>query len=184
MKATEELKSEHRVIERVIDSVETMAGRLEAGHAVRPQFFLEAADFIRNFADGCHHHKEEGVLFVKMVECGMPKEQGPIAVMLDEHEQGRAFTRGMREAAERLAAGDAEAKAAIIRNARGYTSLLRQHIQKEDNILFPMADRVIPPLEHDKVAEAFTHVEHHETGHGVHEKYVAMAQALEREAHA
>jgi hypothetical protein len=47
-----------------------------------------------------------------------------------------------------------------------------------------MADRVIPPLEHDKVAEAFTHVEHHETGHGVHEKYVAMAQALEREAHA
>ena len=182
MKATEELKSEHRVIERVLGSLELAAGKLEQGQAVRPAFFLEAADFIKNFADGCHHHKEEGVLFVKMVECGMPKEQGPIAVMLDEHEQGRAFTRAMREAAEKLAAGDRAAEGAVIKNARGYAALLRQHISKEDNILFNMADRVIPPQEHDAVAAAFAHVEHHETGPGVHQKYLALAEALEREA--
>ncbi len=182
MKATEELTSEHRVIERVLGGLERAASKLEQGQAVRPQFFLEAADFIKNFADGCHHHKEEGVLFVKMVECGMPKEQGPIAVMLGEHEQGRAFTRGMREAAEQLIAGDRAARTAIVANARGYAALLRQHIRKEDTVLFPMADRVIPPHEHDGVAEAFAHVEHHETGHGVHQKYLALAEALEREA--
>ncbi len=182
MKATEDLKSEHRVIERVLGSLELAAGKLEKGQAVRPGFFLDAADFIKNFADGCHHHKEEGVLFVKLVECGMPKEQGPIAVMLHEHEQGRAFTRDMREAAEKLAAGDQAARADIVENARGYAALLRQHITKEDNILFPMADRVIPLQEHDAVASAFAHVEHHETGPEVHQKYVALAEALEREA--
>jgi hemerythrin-like domain-containing protein len=182
MQATDELSAEHRVIERILGSLEAMAGRLVAGQAVRPQFFLEAADFIKNFADGCHHHKEEGVLFAEMVKCGMPKEHGPIAVMLAEHEQGRAFTRGMREAAERLAAGDGAARAAVVQNAQGYAGLLRQHISKEDQVLFPMADRVIPPAEHAGVHEAFQRVEHDDTGPGVHQRYLALAEALEREA--
>jgi hemerythrin-like domain-containing protein len=182
MQATDELSAEHRVIERVLGSLEAMARRLTSGQKVRPQFFLEAADFIKNFADGCHHRKEEGILFIKMVECGMPKEHGPIAVMLAEHEQGRAFTRGMREAAERLAAGDGTALAALVQNAQGYAGLLRQHISKEDQVLFPMADRVIPAAEHAAVHEAFQHVEHDDTGPGVHQRYLALAEALEREA--
>ena len=95
MKATEILMSEHRVIERVIVSLEVQTERLAAQEAVRPGFFLEAADFIKGFADGCHHRKEEGVLFEAMVGAGLPRQAGPIAVMLTEHEQGRAFTRGM-----------------------------------------------------------------------------------------
>ncbi len=183
MKATDELKSEHRVIERVLGGLEIMAKRLESGEAVRPQFFLEAADFIKGFADGCHHHKEEGVLFPAMVQSGMPKEQGPIAVMLSEHEQGRAFTQRMRAAAERLASGDRAAGAAVAENARGYAALLRQHIFKEDNVLFNMAEKVLNPAEQVQVGEAFRHVEHEETGAGVHDKYLALANKLEREAH-
>jgi len=182
MQATDILMSEHRVIERVIASLESAAERLAAGQAVRPGFFLDAAAFIKGFADGCHHRKEEGVLFERMAAAGLPREVGPIAVMLAEHEQGRAFTRGMRAAAERLAAGDVAAAREVVANARGYAALLRQHIQKEDGILFPMAAQVIPAAQHAEVVEAFEHVEHEETGEGVHEKYLALAEALEREA--
>lgn len=182
MEATDILMSEHRVIERVIASLEAQADKLAAGHAVRPGFFLDAASFIKGFADGCHHRKEEGVLFEAMVGAGLPRQVGPVGVMLVEHEQGRAFTRGMRAAAERLAGGDASAAAAVVANARGYAALLRQHIQKEDGILFPMADQVIPAGQHAAVAAGFEHVEHVETGAGVHEKYLALAEALEREA--
>lgn len=182
MEATDILSSEHRVIERVIASLEAQADRLAAGQAVRAGFFLDAASFIKGFADGCHHRKEEGVLFEAMVGAGLPRQAGPIGVMLAEHEQGRAFTRGMRAAAERLAGGDASAAAAVVANARGYAALLRQHIQKEDGILFPMADQVIPTGRHAAVVAAFEHVEHEETGEGVHEKYLALAEALEREA--
>ncbi|MGQ9491779.1 MAG: hemerythrin domain-containing protein [Anaerolineae bacterium] len=182
MQATDILMSEHRVIERVIASLESAADRLAAGQAVRPGFFLDAAAFIKGFADGCHHRKEKGVLFERMAAVGLPREVGPIAVMLAEHEQGRAFTRGMRAAAERLAAGDAAAAHEVVANARGYAALLRQHIQKEDGILFPMAAQVIPAVQHVEVVEAFEHVEHEETGEGVHEKYLALAEALEREA--
>jgi len=182
MQATDILMSEHRVIERVLTSLETQADKLAAGRPVRPGFFLDAASFIKGFADGCHHRKEEGVLFEAMVAAGLPKQVGPIGVMLAEHEQGRVFTRGMRATAERLAAGDASATAAVVANTRGYAALLRQHIQKEDGILYPMADQMIPAAQHAAVVEAFEHVEHEETGEGVHEKYLALAEALEQEA--
>jgi hemerythrin-like domain-containing protein len=181
MKATDELMSEHRVIERVIAVLEAGANRLEQNQEVRAGLFIEATDFIKGFADGCHHKKEEGVLFPSMIAHGLPSEGGPIGVMLAEHEQGRVITRQLRQAAESLEAGDATARAEVIKNARGYAGLLRQHIMKEDNILFPMAERVLPPDEQERVADGFENVEHEETGEGIHEKYLALASRLELE---
>lgn len=181
MKATEVLMEEHRVIERMMASLERAANRLEAGEEVSPEFFLDVATFIKGFADGCHHVKEENVLFVALQENGMPKQGGPIAVMLAEHEMGRNYTRGMREAALRMQTGDASAQQAVVQNARGYVELLRQHIYKEDHILFPSADQIIPTAAQDAVWEGFERVEHEETGEGVHEKYLALVEHLEGE---
>jgi hemerythrin-like domain-containing protein len=181
MEATDILMAEHRVIERVLAVLNTATQRLEQGQPVRPGFFIEASDFIKGFADGCHHRKEEGVLFEAMVANGMSRLGGPIAVMLADHEQGRSFTQGMRVAAQKLEAGDASAREAVIYNAHGYTNLLQQHILKEDNILFPMANRVIPIADQARVAEDFERVEHEETGEGIHEKYLGMAASLEHE---
>ena len=181
MKATDILMSEHRVIERVIATLEKAVNRLQSGQEVRPGFFMDATDFIKGFADGCHHRKEEGVLFKTMQANGMPAGQGPIAVMLSEHEQGRKFNQGMRAAAERLQAGDASARQSLVQNALGYAALLKQHIQKEDQVLFPMAGRIIPADKQEQVVADFEKVEHQETGAGVHEKYLALAEALEKE---
>ena len=180
MKATEILMEEHRVIEGVLTSLETAAKRLSKSGEIPAGFFLKAADFIKGFADGCHHKKEEGVLFPALVANGMPKETGPVAVMLAEHEEGRRLTRAMREGAERMQGGDQTARFHVVGNALDYLMRLRQHIMKEDNVLFPMADRVIPADQHDMIAEAFDHIEHEETGEGIHEKYLRIAEELEK----
>jgi hemerythrin-like domain-containing protein len=184
MQATDILSSEHRVIERVLKSLEKAADAAERDVPVRPYFFLDAANFIRGFADGCHHLKEENVLFTTMSKHGVPVEGGPIGIMLNEHELGRKFTREMRAGAERWAAGEPDGSKVAIAAARNYVMLLQQHIAKEDQILFPMADRVIPAENQDEVWEAFEKVEHEETGEGVHEKYLGIAEALEKEASA
>jgi len=181
MRAIDILMEEHEIILSVLDALEKGAGKLQASEPVPAQFFLDAADFIRNFADRCHHMKEEGVLFKTMVERGFPGEHGPIAVMLAEHEQGRDYTHDMNEAAQKLAKGNADSRDAVVRAALGYVTLLRAHIQKENQILFPMAANFIPESEHDAVAAAFEEVERTETGAGIHEKYEALAQSLRKQ---
>jgi len=181
MKATDILMEEHRVIERVLGVLEIAAGRAERGDPVRPGLFLDAADFIMNFADGSHHHKEEDVLFKVMIDVGMPMEGGPIAVMLSEHEQARAYTRRLREAAERWEQGDDLARKQVAQAATSYAMLLRQHIAKEDRILFPMADQAIPASRQGQVLDDFANVESDEERSAVHAKYIGMAESLERE---
>jgi len=88
----------------------------------------------------------------------------------------------MRAAAELWLKGDGSAKQQALENARGYSALLRQHILKEDRVLFPMANQVIPLGQQEQVTEDFEIIEHEETGAGVHEKYLAMAEKLEAEA--
>lgn len=180
MQPTEVLVEEHRVIERVLTALETAADRLAAGEAVPPEFFLRAADFIRGFADGCHHHKEEDVLFPALTAAGIPAEGGPVGVMLFEHEEGRRFTAAMRAGAERLKSGDAGARDEIVRSARGYVDLLRGHIMKENHVLFPMADQMIRGGAATKMAESFEEIERQEQGD--HDRYIALAADLEKEA--
>ena len=182
MTAIEVLMQEHRVIERVLDALEAAANHLDRQYPVRPAFFLEAADFIAGFADGCHHRKEEGVLFGAMITSGEPEHGGAIDMMLDEHEQGRAFTRAIRDAARRLAAGDAGASRDIVTNAKGYVALLRDHIAKEDEMLFPMADELLTQAQQEEMLRAFARVEHDDAGEGTHEKFLAIAENLESEA--
>ena len=184
MKAIDVLMQEHRLIERVLDALEIAAGHLDRSHPVPAAFFLEAADFIAGFADGCHHRKEEGVLFGAMIESGVPSGGGVIDMMLEEHEQGRALTRALRDAARRLEAGDPAARAQVVSNVRGYVALLRDHIAKEDEMLFPMADEMISPARHESVMEGFERVEREETGEGAPEKFHALAAKLEREIRA
>ena len=174
-KPTEILSDEHRVIERVLGAVEKLAkgpvGALEP--------WKQALEFIRGFADQCHHFKEEKVLFPAMEAHGIPSEDGPIGMMLLEHEEGRSYVRAMLAAITLIEAKNEAAKESLLSSAQAYCRLLREHIQKEDEILFRMADEVISADEQKKVSAAFAQYEAEEMGAGVHEKYLKIAAGLE-----
>lgn len=171
------LVEEHDLILQALDALETMLGRLEAGSAPDRTYFEKAVEFLKTFADKCHHGKEEDLLFKAMLNRGFPLQGGPIAVMLSEHETGRAFIRGMADAAARLGV-DPSAARQVIDSGRGYIQLLRAHIAKENTILFPMADRVLTPEDQAGLTAAFDRFEAQETGAGVHEASLALLEAL------
>ncbi|HEX9874514.1 MAG TPA: hemerythrin domain-containing protein [Deferrimonas sp.] len=135
---------EHKLILRLIALVEKNTALMEAGRFRNWQFYLDAVDFIRNYADRFHHAKEEDVLFKALLANGMPEQNSPVAAMLLAHDQGRAFVRGMEEGAQKALAGESGQIPVIADNARGYAALLREHIHTEDHILYPLSERVLP----------------------------------------
>ena len=98
---TKVMIDEHRLILRMISLVEKNTERMLQGRFRDWQFFLDAVDFIRNYADRFHHAKEEDVLFVALVNNGMPEKNSPIEAMHMEHDQGRALVRAMEDAVQR-----------------------------------------------------------------------------------
>ena len=173
---SEILSDEHRIIERVLGGVEQLTKLPIAGSLGH---WRKALDFFRHFADECHHFKEESVLFPALEEHGIPREGGPVGMMLTEHEEGRAHVKSMIVAVERLENGDAAAQDSLFSHARAYSTLLREHIQKEDDILFRMADEVIPEDEQREILKRFEGHEAEEMGAGAHEKYLRIARELE-----
>jgi hemerythrin-like domain-containing protein len=174
---TQVLKEEHELILQALDALEKKIVLIEGGEAPDAAYFQKAVEFLRTFADGCHHGKEENLLFKTMVNRGFPLQGGPIAVMLSEHEAGRAFIRGIAEGAANVG-NDPEAARQIVENGRGYIGLLRAHIHKENNILFPMADNILSPEDQTELGEAFERFETEETGAGVHEAALKLLDAL------
>lgn len=175
---TQVLKEEHTLILQALDALEKKIALIEGGAAPEAAYFQKAVEFLRTFADGCHHGKEENLLFKTMVNRGFPLHGGPIAVMLSEHDAGRAFIRGIAEGAANVGT-DPRAVKQIVENGRGYIGLLRSHIQKENNILFPMADNVLSEEDQAELEKAFERFEVEETGAGVHEAALKLLEELE-----
>jgi hemerythrin-like domain-containing protein len=178
MRTTEILMAEHRVIEQVLACLDKMADHAFRETKIDVASARDAIAFLRTFADACHHMKEEDRLFPAMERCGLPRDAGPTAVMRHEHEVGRAHVRRMDAAVTDFERGDATAADRFAFEARGFVELLREHIAKEDQVLFPMADRMLPPEVQAEVLAGYEHAEKHDMGEGTHEKFLALADAL------
>lgn len=139
-RASEELRHEHESIKIALSVLDDIATKIQQSENVDVQDLKELVEFVVLFADKNHHGKEEDLYFPSLEEAGIPKDGGPIGVMLAEHEQGRSNIRAMRESvSEQNADLQTFANAAF-----SYVALMRNHIEKENNILFMMGDRMIP----------------------------------------
>ncbi len=152
------LREEHQVILKVLDALEQLLNKGSAVGSQDVETLAKYASFFRLFADACHHGKEEDLLFPELEARGIPREGGPIGVMLAEHEQGRAFVRQMHDALPKARSGEAAAVDAMVAAGRAFIDLLRQHIEKENNILFMMADRVVDESSCARLCGEYAHV--------------------------
>jgi len=181
MNPTEILKKEHKIVLVVLNAAEGEAKSIQSTGKVDANKISQMVDFFRNFTDKCHHAKEEGYLVPKMEERGISRESKPISFMLKEHIRGREKVKAIAEALPKAKRGDSSAIKSLKDNLSTYVQLLRGHIDREDNILFPMADRILTPEDQEALAEAFEKVEAEEMGEGVHEKYHQLAHDLAKE---
>jgi len=165
------LEHEHEAILFGIGLLEKVSVVAAAGDARAKADLPELLRFLRGFADTCHHGKEEGLLFPAMEAAGVPKVDGPLGVMLEEHEEGRSYLKGMSAA---LSAADYGG--AFKRNLTAYATLLRAHIDKENAILFPLGSQILGSDRLERMGADFDAFEADVMGKGEHERLHAMLE--------
>lgn len=155
----EVLLQEHRLIGRALIALSGMCGRLDQGQPMAQEDFDRLFDFLTNFADQRHHNKEERCLFPALGEHGIPRDHGPVGLVLQEHCTGRALIAHMRRAAGNYLRGDLKAAQLFTRSALEYVDLLHEHIDKENNVLFRLAQSLLDEKSLRSLQETFDHTE-------------------------
>lgn len=167
--AVDDLKSDHEAILHALDILDSISDKLGRGAEIPSSEPLALIDFLKEFADTCHHGKEEGIFFPALESAGIPRDGGPVGVMLHEHELGREYIRRMR-----AALGSVADHEMFVKNATAYTNLLRNHIEKENTVLFPMGERLLKAEQLASISEQFQRHENEVIGAGRHEELHAM----------
>jgi hemerythrin-like domain-containing protein len=159
MLPTEELKLEHQAVLSILEILNSISAKIRRGEPVDIQHLEQILKILKEFVDQSHHGKEEKILFTALEKLGFPKEGGPVGVMLVEHDNGRSYIQGMREAVASVKAGDQSALKDFAVNASYYSALMVEHIYKEDNILYPMADMHLSPDDKRTMLNDFRKIE-------------------------
>jgi len=173
-KAIDDLKNEHDAILSAIQILERMIAGIEKAPSVNTKDMQDFIGFLKEFADKCHHGKEEGLLFPALIQAGLPEKGGPIGVMLADHAQGRQFIRDMEESLT-----PELDRVKLAQAAGGYAALLRNHIQKENTLLFPMSEKMLTETQLEQLYEGFEEHEEKVIGQGRHEELHAMLKSLQ-----
>ena len=181
MKPINDLKMEHEAVKvtmRILDSICNDAEK--SGQIANPDHLEQLLEFFKVFVDTCHHTKEEELLFPALEDVGVSRESGPIGVMLKEHQQGREYVVKMKAALARYLDDDRAAVRDLIKTARAYITLLNQHIDKENNVLFPIAEKNLFDEKQAALWEGFETIETQKIGAGKHEAFHKMIGSLEK----
>jgi hemerythrin-like domain-containing protein len=178
MTSTDILKHEHEILMLILDAAKREARLIRTSGKVRADRLGQMIDFFRMFVDRCHHAKEEKHLFRLMRKRDAAKANGPITILLREHEEGRVRVKAMTRALARAVKGDARAAASLAEDLGAYILLLQNHTDKEDDVVYPLADEILKAADQEALMKAFEAVERKEIGDGVHEKYHQLAHEL------
>ncbi len=180
MDATEDLKAEHEGIRLMLHVLNRVCEILELGQVVDPVHLSRIMEFLNVFVDRCHHGKEEDFLFPELEKEGIANRDGLIGVLLTEHEEGRGFVKKMAEAVEKTKGRNSIGFFLFKDNSKKYAELLLRHIEKENELLFPLADKRLSKDMQGRLKESFDNLEKERIGLGKHEEFHSLLSELKK----
>jgi hemerythrin-like domain-containing protein len=178
MKATQELMNEHRGISLMLSIFQKICAIQDSEKKLDLDHVAGILEFFTVFVDRCHHGKEEDFLFPSLESLGVPREGGVLGVMLAEHTKGRRYVRFMKDGFEAFRKGDPDGAQSMVGSVRAYSELLKQHIEKEEGVLFTMADRLLSEARQEGLYIEFEKLEKERIGEGRHEEFHEFMRRL------
>jgi DUF438 domain-containing protein len=169
---------DHQAAEKVIAALERA---FSAGAGPAPALIGAAIDFFTQYLEGCHHQKEEQFLFPRLEARGLPRQGGPLAVMLVEHDKNRALLAEFERLGTQYVAGETTQLQPLKQVFVEYAELMKQHFWKENDILYPMGLRALAPPDGVELIAGFDQCEA-KLGSDTRQRYYTLAQRLADES--
>jgi DUF438 domain-containing protein len=171
------LVGEHELIERAMD---VMGRELEKLPENKHDEFIirRATDFLLEFGDRIHNKKEEEFLFPLMVKRNIP-EDGPIRVMLLEHETERKLLGEMHAVTDGLSKISKDARSDFMKRGLEYLEVRSNHIWKENDVLYKMGLQVFSERDSEELVAAFERINHQTYGENALQKFSQMLEEVE-----
>jgi hemerythrin-like domain-containing protein len=173
-----ELKHDHRVIQQVVAGMSAVAELLDSGKQVDPSVLADLVQFLRVFADQCHHEKEEQHLFPLLATKANAGTRRALDSLEREHRSAAQLVGQLAKAAAVYVHSPAVVRYRIVDLLQQLVDLYSAHIWKEDFLLFPLAQQNLSPAEQQHLEEKFENVER-EVGEDVHAGFEMLAKKLE-----
>ncbi len=177
------LMIEHRLIERLIALMQRELTRIKDNIAVEPEFafvdpvFLDTAvDFIRTYADRCHHGKEEDILFAELAKKDLsPEHRQAMAELVEDHAWARRTTASLVEAKNDYLLEKAGALDDLLLHLEELVVFYPRHIEKEDKLFFLPCMQYFSESEKAKLLERMAEFDRKM----IHEKYQGIVAGIE-----
>lgn len=180
MRATQVLSDEHNGLLTILEVLKKINSKIGKGEDVNTFHLDQIVEFFKVFVDQCHHSKEEVYLFPTIESMGYDADAELIKELLIEHQHGRMLVTGIKESLGEYKAGNKQSLKQLKEHSESYISLLTEHIKKENTMLFPRADNLLPQKEQDEMVEEFEEIENDVIGIGRHEQFHLMIEEMKK----
>ena len=170
------LMIEHRLIERMIKLINGQLNRIDRENKADLVFIDTAIDFIRAYADKCHHGKEEDILFERLSKKPLiPEHKKAMQMLLEEHKMGRLAVGKLIDAKDKYSQGNSGSLKAIRRHLKWLVEFYPEHIAKEDKGFFIPSMQYFSKQEQDSMLIDFCKFD----GPEIQQVYRKIVQGLE-----
>ena len=153
MRIARKLSADREIIQRFLAVLGNGMISLSSNNKLaRPEFFIQAHTFIRDYIEGGFFKKEE-LLIQVLRDIGFPDDDGPIGFLRSEQGKSHEAAIHLINAAKQWQSGDEGARVEVGWAASEYTSTLRQHLERLKNLIFPLLEQNISIEEEHKLSE-------------------------------
>lgn len=169
-----DFKKEHEEIALMLAILEKICAQLEVKKNVDQTNLEGIIEFFMIFVDPCHHGKEEDLLFPAV----RPMEGKFLGTLLGEHSQGRSYVRIMTKATIQIKKGCTCVQEEYAARVQKYIALMYRPIEKENDVLFPLLDRLLGKKRQRELVDGFEKLENKTIVAGIHEKFHKLLSEL------
>ncbi len=150
------LDTDHRNVTQLLEFLETQLARMQQIESADFGLMRDVMHYMTHYPDRVHHPLEDLVI-QKLIEHD-PSAQQLGEDILREHKDLARKSAALLEMLLQVTDGEMVPREEIEATGRDYAAFLRSHMEKEDERLFPLAERTLTNQDWHEIAKGIKHL--------------------------